>query len=287
MKKVITLLCSCILAASCSNPKQPVLDYKSQYAPVRIRTISESDFRKLIENGCDIRSLKNGVTTPVALCGNDNIEIFYENIAKVRASAKPESDVALVYGYAKMDKQQFMLVMSSYGFKDIPRKALFRFKEFEDGMIEPYIYSDYYKRIYNPYYHGEFPADVKQMLHKMQYGSSEEQYNNACYLQNDGFILLAKSQYHGNNNYSWFHEARCDFEPSGRTYPYVVMISSNEKFSDNFAAKIELKNPKQFWTKLTGYLMERNVSKKRMSWDPPYDIFFTQRQIDELNRTRR
>jgi len=277
MKKLITLLCSCLLVAACSKPQPPALDYKSQYA---------AEFRKLIDSGCDIRSLKNGITTPVALCDNDNIEIFYANIAKVLESAKPKSDVELIYGYAKMDRQQFMLVMSDYGFKNISRKALFRFKVFNHGIIEPYIQCDYYKRIYDPYYHGEFPADVKQMLHKLQHGSSREQAINSWYLQNDGFFILAKDRFAGNNDYSWYRPHN-RFRVHSKKHPYIVVISTNEKFSDNFAAKIKLKDPESFWMAQHYYTVDRKGSQRSRRWDPPYDKFFTQRQIDELNRTRR
>jgi len=287
MKKLITLLCSCLLVAACSKPQPPALDYKSQYAPARIRTIDEAEFRKLIDNCCQIRTLKNGVTTPVVLCGDGNIQIFYTNLYRVLAAAKPKSDVGLIYGYAKIDKQQFMRVMTSYGFKDISRNAVFELIKHYSGKREPIIYySDYYKRIYDPYHHGEFPAEVKQMLHKLQHGSSKEQAINSWYLQNDYFAILAKDYFAGNNDYSWYRAEQSSSLIS-KSYPYIFIINTNSKFSDNFAAKIKLKDPESFWIAQFQYMLERNVSKKKRSWDPPYDKFFTQRQIDELNRTGR
>jgi len=284
MKKVITLLCSCILVASCSNPKRPVLDYKSQYAPARIRTISESEFRNFLENSCEIRTLKNGITTSLELCDNDYVTIFYDNGNKVAASCRTEENTPLLCGYSKIDRSKLMRVLSSYGFKKIQKKSVFLLMREHDGNL---VHFDHdivnFKKTNTLYKEGEFPSDVKQMLYKLQHGTSQEQYINAWYLQNDRFMLLAKEQYAGNNNYRWFAREDADLAPYGRTDPYVVVISSSKRFSDNFFGKIKLKDPKLFWNQQSQYLKMRFRSKAKRNWDPPFDKFYTQRQIDELN----
>lgn len=109
---------------------------------------------------------------------------------------------------------------------------------------------------------------------------------NSWYLQNDGFVILAKDRYEGNSDYSWYL-GKYIYDLFGKKYPYIFLINSNSKFSDNFVAKIKLKDPETFWNTQCGYSMDRHGSEKDRSWRPPYDKFYTQRQIDELNRTRR